>query len=891
MSYGAAHTRVAIVIRPLDRALRVGRFLLVTLLLVSGGVPLLAQLTSAHAKNALSIEVVTFALLVGGLSLALLQSEAIGGRIDRLLAAARRRVALGCDHVTVGAHRESRIACHLTPELLRVPLFAYKEQQHVVMRLLDACTEATHGAAYWVIEGESGSGKTRTGLMLAQALARHRDHYVLGSRCFLYDLNRSQRIESQLVRRLGSRRHNDAVVLVDNVQEVSEDGLARLTQYLTGRTDHSERLVVLLTRPPPSWRLGGGADVELVSRAKARASFHRLEGPRRETVEESVAVVDAAASQLLGDLQPSAIASATQLHLAQAIARGKSISPALRAVLELVAGQRDTAGSAGPLLSTLGTIAGLSTHRGRFTRRELLAAARVASDGPRAAIRVAWTFRRLRKLGFVSRAEHDDAQYVFHESVAEYCTDQLWNLAEFQDAFVSVVGRRLVKLGNAEVAGAWMLAVERGAQPEMAAAFDGAMARGSYHRMVRCLQRADERYPLTERSQLQLAILLNRVGEFTASRQLFADDRIADIEADGDLALMLLSSRMEATHDAAAEKALVALRHHSDPRVAIVGEYWQIHMAAHRGEFASARLLALADQSQTELRDDDGYWHVYALARMHFDSLRHHYLEGAPPVSPTDAAIRRSIDRRLRDRLPTHQALGTLYGKAHLVGHVLLPRLAIFSEPVGHEDARVADVPGDGADITVDVLVRAAQSHYAEAQLLFSQAGDRESRYLTADILNLKMVEPSPDPGTIEQLLHAYEALGQQHFRLIASYPHYYWMKWHVLEFSRHMSTAGNTHDASQQLAMARARLTTVERLDLEVGNEYGVLRARMLRLLLDSTESPLDLNALGKLRSEMAAHSYGFEARLLAHIAVQADDMSLTDLIDVFRYYPFVHQ
>jgi hypothetical protein len=882
-------TRVAVVVRPVDRALRLSRFVLLALLLLTGSVPLLAWLTSARASGPLGAEVVLAALAAGAITFALLQSEAVGGRIDRVLAGVRRRVALACNHVAVGAHRESRVGCYLTPGLLRAPLFPYDTQRQVVEGLMAACAATEDEGRYWVVEGESGTGKTRTGLLLVQALARHRRLYELGSRCFLYDLNRSPKTEDELVGHLGSRRHDDAVVLVDNFQQIGRASLDRITHYLLEGGGGTERLVVLLTRPSHSWRLGGGADVRLVADAKTRGRFQSLEGPRRETIERLVAAVDPAASQLLGDLESNSIASATQLHLAQAIARGHTVAPELLDVLGLVAGQREQVRDA--LAPTLGAIGALAAHTGRFTRRELWGAARLAAGSPRAAVRVVLTFRRLRRLGFVSRAEHDDAQYVFHESVAEYCIDRVWQLPAFRDAFVRVARARLTKLADVDLPTAWLLATECDAQAEMAACFDGAMAHGSYHRMAQCLQRSDRRYPLTEHSQLQLAILLNRIGEFTASRRLFADSRIGSIRAAGDLALMLLTSRMEATHDAPAEDALVELQQHDDPLVATIGEYWRIHMAAHRGQFDSARLLALADQAREWLRDDHGYWLVYSLARMHFDSLRHRYLEGAPPMTAEEAATRRRIARALRGRLPTYEALNLVYEQAHLVSHVLLPRLAIFRERIATEDARLADVPSAAAHPTVDHLVATAERHYTDGQMLFGAAGDREAWYLAADVLNAKMVATHADRDTVTRLLEAYEAFGEEHFKLIRSYPHYYWMKWHILEFFRCLAAAGDTHAATHELNLARARLTQVEALDRAVGNEYGVLRARLLGFLLDLLEGPIDLEALECLRQSMVERSYGFEARLLSHVAAQASDMTHTDLLTIFRFYPFVHQ
>src|SRR5207248_5286377 len=120
-------------------------------------------------------------------------------------------------------------------------------------------------------------------------------------------------------------------------------------------------------------------------------------------------------------------------------------------------------------------------------------------------------------------------------------------------------------------------------------------------------------------------------------------------------------------------------------------------------------------------------------------SLRHHYLEGAAPPSELASARRQAIGRHLRERITTFEALDLLYRKAHLVGHVLLPQLAIFSRAISREDAVIADL--DRRDATsVDSLVGAALSLYRRATEEFAQYGAREASYLQAEILNLEMI-------------------------------------------------------------------------------------------------------------------------------------------------------
>jgi hypothetical protein len=889
--------RIAVVVRPLDGLLRFMRLVLVPVVIGALGLPFLAPLATAFPDSAQPLGLVLAVIACGTISFGLLQGDVVGGRIDRQLANVRRRVAMACNHIDVEAHRESRIACRLTPELLRAPIFPYEEQRSAVADLLGACTTQDPDRRVWVLQGESGSGKTRTGLLFVQALVRDRRHYELGDRCFLYDFNGSPATQEEFVSLLGKRRHNDAIVLVDNVQAIGTKCLKSLTQYLANVQDGSgERLIVFLSRPSHAWQLGRGADVDFVIEAKARDCFRTLEGPRRETVEQSVSTIDQGASRLLGDLEQSATASAMQLHLAQIIARNHAVAPEVLGLLRLLAGQTNTVPADG-LVPTVAILCALAAHQGRFTRRDVWNAAWVSSGKePATALRLLLEFRRLHRLGFLSRAERGNAQYLFHEAVAQRCIDQFWSVNAFRDAFVAVARSRLARMPDEDNATAWLVATECGEQGTMVATFDVALANGSYDLMTACLARADARYTLTERSRLQLAILLNRIGDWTASRRMFADDRISTTTYTGDLAVMLLTSRMEATHDGDAEQALDELRKDDDPLVATIGEYWKIHMAAHRGEFASARLLELAERTRLALGERDSYWLVYSLARMHFDSLRHHYLEGGSPIDAIDSLPRRELDRSLRGPLPTYDALHLLYGQAHLIGHVLLPQLEIFRKPVTPEHARLAKVwAPDGEELTGDVLVRAALDRYRKAQQMFRQAGDREARYLAADVLNMRMVARDADLNAVEDALDVYEALSKRHFKLITSYPHFYRMRWHMLKYFRALSTTGDTHAADVHFAEAERRLALVHRDDHAVGNVYGVERAKLLRLLMDMVEKKkVAQKDLERLRDAMAARSYGFEARLLQHLLDRlgrGERITDTDLLRIFRCYPFVHQ
>lgn len=890
--------RVAIVVRPLDRALGLFRLGLIPLGVLAASLPTLQAIDRTFGAPSGGWALALMGLAVALVYVLLLQTHTVSRRIDLVFARARRRVTMTCNRDIAGADSDARVACWLTPELLRAPLFSYEQQTSAVRTLTDACREERPGQ-YWFLQGRSGSGKTRTGLLLVQALVRDLKLLEFGNRSYLYDFGDSESAQDALVKWLGTPRHEDAVVLVDNFQQVRADVLRQVTRRLVYRpAPLSERLILFLTRPPDSWKLSPGSEVRLVSEAKAASQHLELGGPPAESIARSLEEFDPTASQLVWDLQDDPVASAPQLHLAQVIARNRPTPPEVAAILRLLAGDIDDTMPL-ELVRALAVVTALSMHRGAFSSRDFRRAVRAASDdvslwsAVTESIRMRVTLRRLRRIGLISKTHRHGTRYVFHEAIAKLCIDRLSMLPAFQIPF-TVAGRS--RLGDLRSTGdaltEWLAAVEIGAQDVAEANFDAAIANGPYTRMLRCLRRAGARYPLSPPLRLQLAILLDRTGEFAASREEFTDDLVQGLDPSSELAAVFTTTRLEASHDPASIAGLELLCDHPDRLVAIVGEYWKLHIAAHHGSFASEKLLELATEALGLLGSRESHWLNYSLGRMHFDSLRHHYLAGGMPVGAVAVPERRAVGAYLRPRLAPYEALDILYTKAHLVGHVLLPQLTIFYEPVTPEQAALAGVTPQDVD-TVDHLIATTQRLYRRARDEFWQYGDREAAYLDADILNAEMIERGRDLEPFNSRLHQYERfIVGTGFKDLASYPHLYFLRWHMLRYYQVLVEASTADPTSvvEDLAAAWRHLRQIIDLDTEVRNEYGLMRAKLLEILLRWAEGPPAMAELTGLAARMAERGYAREERLLTHLA-ERGALRPADLAVVFRFYPFVGQ
>jgi hypothetical protein len=498
--------------------------------------------------------------------------------------------------------------------------------------------------------------------------------------------------------------------------------------------------------------------------------------------------------------------------------------------------------------------------------------------------------RRLSRLGIVPKIHLDGTRYVFHEDIAEQCIDQLTHWPAFNLPFTAAARTMLLRhRAGGHALARWLTAVEIGDEDETRGAFDGALSSGAYAQMERCLHRADARYRIADDIRLQLAILLDRTGHFAESRAEFTDELVARIGTAPGLGAILLATRVEASHDDKSVVGLDVMTAHPDRLIALIGKYWDLHIAGHHGRFDAEGLLALAVEALPLVEDRESHWLLYSLARMHFDSLRHHYLAGGLPASEVVRPERRVLSDYLRPRLPIFEPLDALYTKAHLVSHVLLPRAAIFREPVSRDDATLAGV--EGVDLSSNALVLAAQGHYRRARDQFAQYGDREALYTDGDIVNAELMR---DDVNLNDALHGveqYEAfIKGTGFPSLASYPHLGYARWHMRNYYDLL-----THPPTRDMRViddhfdeARRHLRLVKKLDGTARNDYGVLRAEVLLLLVELTRGELQPRRVAVLRRRAVKGGYGFESRLLDRLA---EGPSVQLVAAATRYYPAVWQ
>lgn len=893
MSMRAHGGRLALVTWPLDAVLFCAKYVLLPTLLLAVGAPTLPTLVQP-----LGMELPGWlALLTAGaaslLYFAVIRMPELSNSINRVLSQAKRKVRLACGNPSMLAAHERKLVCRLVPTDMRAPLFQYDRQHETVSLLVESAIEARKGD-FWVIEGPSGSGKTRTAHLLADTLIRHQFEFGLAEKVRYFDLVADDEADLEAVRALGGSRLDGTITILDNFHRVGWQAIESLTSLLIDSPAGAQtRLLVLLARPTETWNLSPGADVRIVTEAKRRRRHVELEGAPELPVRRALASMDEGLAAQIRQLSEDAVASAAQLHLSRfAAANSQTPERVARVVGLLGAGVQHSEDR--DLASFLGVIAALSMHRGFFSRSQFGRAARLVADGSAwwsrlaSRHRLGTMLRRMRRMGLIPWVRAGHGGYVFHEAVAELVIERLIHDRSFAETFGAVGSDRLHNDVHAGPDVGWMIAVELGADVELEARFDPAMLSGAFVSMARTLERAAKRREIPSHVRLQLGLLYDRTGEFARAREVIDQDGPADT-ADPRAAEHLIA-RIEASHDDEARAASATLEQSEAPLVAAAGRYWDLHMAAHAGRFASNELSDLCEQMRPLVSPSDRFA-VFALARVHFDHMRHLYLSGRATAETIAAAADSEAGNTLRATLPTFKAMSLLYTQAHLCAHVVLPRMALEHGPPTRREAELLGVDASSLG-SVDAVAALALELYERARDEFWQYGDREARYLDGDVVNAEMMVAAPEMfDSAESKLHSYEGfIRESGFADLASLPQVYFFRYHCLRYFDGLLERGESRRTPEEhLAEARRHLREAAALDDAAGNAYGRLRADLLGLFLDAAQQPLSRAAAQDLQRRTEQSGYTGLSRALA--VASSAQLTNVEVRALIRFTPVVHQ
>jgi len=820
----------------------------------------------------------------------------------------KRLIFIACDSAR---SREigHQIQCVAVNDDFRKLKLNHPTQKMIVESLLKKIRESKkEPGTYDVIIAPSGFGKTRTAILLAEALIRDRDLCALADNFHYYDFARGYGIQNQFLSRLGGLAHSDALVIVDNFHlaepEIIKGITRRLLDILNSTT---ERHLIFLAQPLENWRLRAGSEIRLLSYARETGRLHSINALSREDISKAQLSADVlrkirAFSQSAGtgsasiaeiqSVQVEDIGTAHQRQLTERVSNYLFSQNTQRADPP---GQR--------LVTVVATATALALFKGVFDKRSFRKAFYYAN--PHKGIRRLWDqlialrdLRLLSQSGIIPRSSLPGKLYVMHERLAEHFRDTIAPVdATFMEGFEKALLWRLrTPEGEADPALNWLAGVELRDQDRLERYFGRAMVQGNLRLMGMRLSKAIDVLD-SDSAQFQLGVILDKSGSFANARghlsQIAVTSELSGFSARAKLALL------EAEHDEEQFESVLALVCSQDRLIRLSALFWKIHIGAHKGRFDPEGLRSLGrevhNQFDLEALETDFFLSTL-LSRIYFDTLRHVFLrrlDVAPQVLENSASQIADIVAKTD---PCFKANTILYERAHFLEFIVLPAIAVFDERLNYEDTLgLGPHKGDIADLTSRI-----EQEYRNAQDEFAVFGNREQYYLNGDILNVRIQNPLSDIQDLRVRLAEYhQFIATAGFEDLLSYPFVYEFK---LAIRAWRDALLNPQAYRQDFDVldehrndALRALKKIETFDTACQNAYGLWRKALYAILLEAVSG--ENVRLTGIKAKLEQHATTAEEQGFygdAHFVrklVQKGGLRISDVMNALIYHPFVHQ
>lgn len=904
--------KVSLVIPLADFFLQASKLFLVPFLALIFATGSLTSFLRLATSPDLSLGILLGGALLLGAYILLLQLPVAGRFADKAIAFAKRHVFLSCNWISEAwlGHGQGYV-CWLIPRDFKSPIFPYATQQKIVENLIECLREETSGRTnFALVEGASGVGKTKTAFLLIIALLKHPKLFPLADRTYFYDFAKDVAAQRLFCEKLDKTSHTGAVVIVDNLHRASPETIRYITHKLLDTPGGTtEAFVLFLAQPGYAWNLNATADVRLVSEAAERKHRFVLEGMPRSILEAQIRGREGSGGleQVLARNESGGVASVTQLHFGQVLARAQGRDRLESGLLfGIIHGQiLPTGTKARSHIRCLAVATALSLYRGTFHLAEFWRA--VSQRRPtssrfevlRDALATVMVLRLMTRIGFTPRLSFGGRPFILHEAVAQEIKDTLQDQEYFRECF-EVAAKWRLKRGEERHNGTirWLFACELGDVAGMGECFEASLLSGNLHHMSRCLDRNWERLSDHPLVRFQYAYLLDKIGRFQESKTIYQELR-NDRAIETSLLDRVDLARVEAFHGKQANWVLRRISRSEVLANRVAAEYWLVHMDGHRGLFRPDALHSLAiDLAEGYAERDFGRSHflLYTAARIYFDAHRQAYLVGDSVQEQLKVLDRLPLRSILQRFLPQYRAFEILYRQAHLLANVILPDFAIHNRRPSNDQA-LALISKRSLDTSLIDIVEAAIRAYRRARDEFLVYGDREHLYLQANILDLWLQHPDVELENYRTDLVDYRKfIEKAGFTEIKSYPRLYFARWEIARYFK--ALLGNVGGGFPSLRASHvdetmAHLRAALRCDQICGNLYGQLRSEFLLGMLGGLRAR-DPRALREslVRFKSWAEVLGY--RQFEGIAVELLSrtfLSPLDLRQLFLFSPFVHQ
>ncbi|MHA7063077.1 P-loop NTPase family protein [Azospirillum argentinense] len=766
------------------------------------------------------------------------------------------------------------------------------------------------GKKFFVVEGESGVGKTATAIVIIDRLLCEQEFLKLTRKIYYLDLAVHGNNFDNLLRQANASFLNQASLIIDNFHRIPADRLEAFNRFIR-RTQLPCQMLLVLSQPRKYFTLCPEDVIAPFRQAEADDTFFALDTPDpialRSVFKPSnefdditlklnmLAVPDNSPIRWLAHVNWQ------RLHQVSAANMDRAVQDLLlmRDMNSDRPEDRDT-------LKVLATITVLSIHRGVFTAADLKTCLKAVQpfnlSDPLEWFYLKRCFNRLRRQGLGLEAIGQRRVYVFHQALAEHLKDRLNASGQFRRAFQAAGEAMLtVPWVGKDSLLAWLLAVELGKDEAVRTGFPAAMVSGAFGLMRRAMQRNPANAE-GMRLTYERALLAERVGDWADARQGLA---AATRERDRSMAWAWATiASVEAEHgDDSLDRLNAVLNTEGVTElVRVAARYWCAHLAAHQGRFEVeilADLTRILEENEAEFTAESKFEYIHISRRVLFDHVRFLYLLG----ESSGDNVYSLFSRKLAIVLEREHPCFTSYRQKFLVSHSihyqhLYERVVLKKKPsFSKQTLLLAGVSGK-PEPDRDQLAAAAMDAYQKAIEGFAVFGDKTSEYIKPRLLEVRLAQPDVKLEHIRLSLGEYrQFIAKTGFKDLDAYPHLYDFKYFIRKAACMLVSGGPAGDDGRQehdraRKKATAALIEATKAFEQAKNAYGLAMCQLFRAaaMLGSRETQAEAKAvLESVRTVGVRNGY---KRISETVDVLTDpDISMADVNDVIAYFPIIHQ
>lgn len=769
------------------------------------------------------------------------------------------------------------------------------------------------GKRLFVIEGDSGVGKTAAAIVIIDRLMCDSDLSCHARKIYYLDLAvHGERLE-RLIRQANSNFLRNASLIIDNFHRIPSrciEGFNELVQPSRLQC----KMVLVLSQPReyitlcPEHAIG---PFKLAEREKTAFCISPPE-PRGIHAVFRQSVHFSGISLALNTMDiPNASPLRWLAHINLERLYQLAFDDLDRAVESVLLMRMEDIGRPEnrDLLRILAVISALAIHRGAFTVRDLRLCLRTIAQQrflfSREALRLKKYFHRLRRQGLVIEAIGQRRVYVFHQALAEHLKDCLNVFSEFTEAF-KAAGEAIMQTRwvSQDPLMSWLYAVELGDDKGTSSGFSQAMFTGAYGTMRRALLRNP---PDSSKMELtyERAILAERIGDWTEARKGLASAS-ADSEGNrnGWAWATIAAVEAEHAHDSC-DRLRGVIRAWDLPSLPkLAARYWLVHMDAHRGIFDIDILWQLADELESnkeEFCKTNKFEFVHISRRILFDCARFMYLTGDSDTGKLHDLFQRPLALFLQDNHPCYEAYRQKFFIAHSLHYQYLYEIGLLKKDPAVDKELLRELHlSPFSDINKDRIAVAAIDTYQSAMERFAVFGDKTAEYIRPRLLEVQLTQEDVDLDRIFISITKYTAfITLAGIADMRPYPHIYLFKYYMRKARKmltEVNAALNPHGhcdafdtafrrAEDALREAKAAFEAVE-------NYYGTAMCRLFEAIL----MLFDVDTHEQARSlliDLSNDAKRMKYRRIEEVAaiMKSPNLAPHDLYTAIAYFPFVHQ